>query len=69
MTDVRGMVDMRFLAASGVQTITSGDKALNGLRNGDLMSGDQIPVNLTVNSGVTCGASKIFPLIVSIANK
>ena len=44
------MVVMRFLAVSGR---SPGDEVVNGVRNGGLMGGCQIPVNSTVKSGVT----------------
>ena len=51
MTGVRGVLDMRFWAVSGRSPVAI-IKAMNGLRNGGLMSG-QILVNPAVKSGVT----------------
>jgi hypothetical protein len=50
MTGVPGVLDMGFLAVSGSPVAII--KAMNGLRNGGLMSG-QILVNPAVKSGVT----------------
>ena len=52
MTGVRGVMEMCFLAVS-VRKFTIGDESVDGVGDGGLMSGCQIPVNPTIKSSVS----------------
>ncbi len=51
-----------------VRKVTIGDKSVNSVLNGGLMSGCQIPVNPTIRSSVTQLSVGFIPVLVSPPN-